>query len=254
MRRDTDIEEVSVGDWLPEYQLLLVHLSDGRAGHVVERLQQIIAGIAGQQQTQVLIEVSSPGFVHQFVAENSRVVSEPQSDLSPDPGELCLVVGVELLETLADLLGEIAAGPGGEPGGVVEGPRVGVGWRGELGGEPGGYSVILSLSYQDVLPRSFIVSSERRMLSHLVHVKIRVDPLFLQSAHDLSQDINVGLVDLALHRLHPRPHGAQPDGREAPVTKLLLSLGLQQLGVVPDNRRAKVLQSYYYDRFTRGNA
>ena len=115
MRRDTDIDEVSVGDGLPEYQLLLVHLSDGRAGHVVERLQQIIASIAGQQQAQVLIEVSSPGFVHQFVPEDSGLVSEPESDLSPDPSELWLVVSVELLETVADLLGEISTGPGGEP-------------------------------------------------------------------------------------------------------------------------------------------
>ena len=40
---------------------------------------------------------------------------------------------------------------------------------------------------------------------------------------------------LALCRFYSGPHGAQSDGSEAPVTKLLLSLRLQQLRVVPVN-------------------
>ena len=64
--------------------------------------------------TSHLIEVSSPGFVHQLVAQDCRPVPEPESDLSPDPGKLLLVLSVELLETVADLLGEISTGPGGE--------------------------------------------------------------------------------------------------------------------------------------------
>ena len=104
-----------------------------------------------------LIEVSSPGLVHQFVAEDCRLVSEPESDLSPDPGELWLVLSVELLETVADLLGEISTGPGREALSVVERPGVGVGGRGELGGQPGWYSIVLSLFYQDVLTRCVIM-------------------------------------------------------------------------------------------------
>lgn len=109
------------------------------------------------------------------------------------------MVSVELLETVADLLSEIPAGPGGEARGVVERPGVGVGGGGELGGQPGGYSIVLSLAYQHVLTRCYILRSQREReqnQAHLVHVKIGVDPLLLQSSHNLSQDVNVGLVNL----------------------------------------------------------
>ena len=53
---NTNIDEVRVGDGLPEDDLLVVHLSDGLTGRVVERFQQMISSIAGKQQAQVLGE------------------------------------------------------------------------------------------------------------------------------------------------------------------------------------------------------
>ena len=51
-----------------------------------------------------LVEVSSPRLVHKFVSEHGILISKPESNLPPDPGELSPVLGVELLEVITDPL------------------------------------------------------------------------------------------------------------------------------------------------------
>ena len=55
----THIGKVCVGYRFPEYQSLIIHLSDGITGSIEEWLQQVMSSIARQQQTQVLVNFAS---------------------------------------------------------------------------------------------------------------------------------------------------------------------------------------------------